>query len=197
VAAAFHARFGCKVHSFYGSSETGGITYDRTGDAALTGRSVGRPLPGVRLVFGRGGRFVVESPAVFTIGNRRRAADRLGAHRPGDLASLTAEGELVLQGRTGRVVKIAGRRINLAEIERALKGIAGVRDALVVPHAGRADALAAAVATDATADQLRSRLRERIAAWKIPKQIVTLPAFPVTARGKTDTAHVRRRLGAG
>ena len=57
VAEAFFAKFGRKVHSFYGSTETGGITFDRSGEAARTGRSVGAPLPGVRLRFGRGGRF--------------------------------------------------------------------------------------------------------------------------------------------
>ena len=31
-----------RIHSFYGSSETGGIAFDRTGEASLTGRSVGR-----------------------------------------------------------------------------------------------------------------------------------------------------------
>ena len=69
VAVAFHARFGRKVHSFYGSSETGGITYDRTGDAALTGRSVGTSLPGVRLMLGRGGRFTVDGAAVCQAGS--------------------------------------------------------------------------------------------------------------------------------
>jgi long-chain acyl-CoA synthetase len=196
VATAFHARFGRKIHSFYGSTETGGITYDRSGEAALMGRSVGTPLPGVRLMFGRGQRFDVVSAAVFTMGNRRRSEDGLGVHRPADLGELTANGELVLKGRAGRFVKIAGRRLNLAEVERVLRQIPGVRDALVVAHSARVDALEAAVATQHSADFLRAALRERIAAWKIPKRIVTMPAFPLTARGKTDTRAVRAMLGS-
>lgn len=187
IAEAFYARFGRKVHSFYGSSETGGITFDRTGDAARTGRSVGTPLPGVRLVFGRGQRFQVESAAVLTLGNRRRSADGHGAHRPADLAELSAEGELVLRGRAGRFVKIAGRRLNLAEVEHAFRQVPGVREAMVVAHSVRADALEAAVATDLSAEVLRTVLQQRIAGWKVPKRILTLPAFPLTARGKTDT----------
>ena len=196
VAMAFHARFGRKVHSFYGSSETGGITYDRDGDAALTGRSVGTPLPGVRLVLGRGGRFLVESAAVFTLGNRRRAADGWGAHRPADLAEISASGELTLLGRAGRAVKIAGRRLDLAEVERALRQLPGVRDAFVMPHTGRAEALAAVVATDESGDALRAALRERLAVWKIPKKIVTVAAFPISARGKIDSARLRTLLYA-
>ncbi|MGH9592078.1 MAG: class I adenylate-forming enzyme family protein, partial [Bryobacteraceae bacterium] len=39
VAQQFHRRYGIKIHNFYGSSETGGICYDRTGHATLTARS--------------------------------------------------------------------------------------------------------------------------------------------------------------
>jgi acyl-coenzyme A synthetase/AMP-(fatty) acid ligase len=197
VAQAFQARFGKKIHSFYGSSETGGIAFDRTGEASLSGRSVGTPMEGVRLIFERGGRFRVESAAVFTLGNRHRGASGWGSHRPADIAELNAAGELVLSGRAGRFVKIAGRRLNLAELEQVLKSLPGVRDALVVPHAERADALAAAVATDRTAEQLRAELRERLPSWKIPKKILVLPSFPITARGKTDSRQLRTRLTEG
>ncbi len=196
VATAFRAKFGRPIHSFYGSSETGGITYDRTGEAALTGRSVGPPLPGVRLVFGKRGRFTVESAAVFTLGNRRRGEGGWGAYQPADIAELTSDGELVLCGRAGRFVKIAGRRLNLAEVERALKSLPGVRDALVAPHGVRADALSAVVASDKTGASVRAQLRERLAPWKIPKRIIVLPAFPVTPRGKTDARQLRERLAA-
>ena len=43
VAAAFSEKFGRPVQNFYGSSETGGICFDRTGEATATGRSVGHP----------------------------------------------------------------------------------------------------------------------------------------------------------
>jgi acyl-coenzyme A synthetase/AMP-(fatty) acid ligase len=194
TAQAFHEKFGKLVHSFYGSSETGGIAYDRTGEASLSARSVGTPLDGVRLTFERGGRFVVESAAVFTIGNRRVSEDGLGRHRPADTAELDADGEVVLRGRVGRFVKIAGRRLNLAEVEQALRTVPGVRDALVEPHAGRTDALAAALAGELPADAVREALRTRLAPWKIPKKIVMLPAFPLTPRGKTDTRRVRAML---
>ncbi|MBL9202574.1 MAG: acyl--CoA ligase [Opitutaceae bacterium] len=189
IATAFRARFGKKIHSFYGSSETGGITYDRTGDAALTGRSVGTALPGVRLTPGRAGTVTITSDAVFTIGNRTP-----GSHRPKDRVAFTAEGEVVLLGRTGRTVKIAGRRLDLAEVERAFRALPGVRDAFVAPHTERAESLAAVVATDEPAEALRTALRERIAAWKVPRKIVTLAAFPLTARGKADTARLRALL---
>lgn len=196
VAQAFRQKFGRSVHNFYGSSETGGISYDRTGDAALTGRSVGTPLDGVMLRWGRGGRFTVASAAVMTLGNRRRSAAGLGEFQMADIGQQTELGELKLIGRVGRVVKIAGRRLDLGEVEGAIKGLPGVRDALVTPYAGRAESLAAAVATELDAEALRAVLREKLAPWKIPKKIVVLPVFPLTARGKTDTARLRALLGA-
>jgi long-chain acyl-CoA synthetase len=184
VAQSFHQKFGLKIHNFYGSSETGGITYDRTGNATLTGASVGRPIPGVRLHFGAGGRFSVASRAV---GGR-------GRFRPADRGQLNARGELVLRGRAGRMVKIGGRRLDLAEVERSVRQMPGVRDALVELHRDRPDTLVAAVATRHTAESLRAWLQGRVAGWKIPRKIVVLAEFPVTLRGKSDTRRLRALL---
>jgi acyl-CoA synthetase (AMP-forming)/AMP-acid ligase II len=184
VATEFFHKFGRKIHNFYGSSETGGITYDRTGDAALTGRSVGRPMLGVKLSFGAGRRFRVASAAV----------TGKGRFRPADRGELNARGELVLLGRAGRMLKIAGRRLDPGEVERALRQLAGVQEAHVAPHGTRADALAAVVASRATGSELREQLRDRLAAWKIPKKIVVVPQFPLTARGKPDLRRLRALL---
>ena len=187
----FHKQFGRKIHNFYGSSETGGISYDSSGDSAALGRGVGLPIPGVRVEFERSGRFTVANGAVFTIGNRRG-----GSHRMPDIGRLDERGELVLLGRAGRFVKIAGRRLNLAEVEAALKRLPGVGDAMVAPHSARADALAAAVLTARSGSEIREALRGRLSPWKIPKKILTFPAFPLTSRGKTDARRLRELLGA-
>jgi acyl-CoA synthetase (AMP-forming)/AMP-acid ligase II len=182
VAAAFAAKFGRRVHGFYGTSETGGISYDRTGEATLAGRSVGPPLTGVRIDWRRGRRFTVASAAVMG----------RGCFSPADRGELNELGELVLRGRAGRLVKIAGRRLDLAEIEAALRAVPGVRDAHAAAHPVRTDALAAVVAAELTPADLRRQLGARLAAWKIPERLVVLPEFPHTARGKID----RRRLEA-
>jgi long-chain acyl-CoA synthetase len=184
VAAAFAARFGIRIHGFYGASETGGIAYDRSGEATLSGRSVGTPMRGVTLDFGSGGRFVVTSPAV--VGR--------GRFSPADRAELNTHGELVLLGRTGRMAKVAGRRVDLAEIEQALRSLPGVRDAFAHMAPGARGALAAAVATRLTALDVRRLLRPRMAAWKIPSRIEALREFPVTPRGKTDAGKLRQLL---
>jgi long-chain acyl-CoA synthetase len=184
TARAFFAKTGRSPQAFYGTSETGGITFDRGGEATRLGRSVGTPLAGVRLRFGRGRRFVVASPAV---GGR-------GEFSPSDHAELNTHGELALLGRAGRMVKIAGRRLDLTELETALRRVPGVRDALAAPHPTRPDELATALATDLPANAVRGALRERLATWKIPRRIIVLPAFPLTARGKTDVRALQTLL---
>jgi acyl-coenzyme A synthetase/AMP-(fatty) acid ligase len=90
-------------------------------------------------------------------------------------------------GRRGTTVKIAGRRVDLAEVSDRLRRLPGVREAWAGVSAGTEPVLGAVVATERTAAELRAALRADIAAWKIPKKLVVVAALPVTARGKTDT----------
>ena len=176
VAAEFAAKFGRRVHAFYGTSETGGICFDRAGEATLKGAGVGAPLRGVRLRWRRGGRFQVVSAAVRGNGN----------FSPPDRAELTAGGEVTLRGRVRRTVKIGGRRLELGEIEAAVKALPGVRDAWATAHPEKADALAVVVAAKIGGPALKALLRGRVASWKVPARWVVVPEFPLTARGKTD-----------
>lgn len=184
IARAFHEKFGLKPHGFYGSSETGGISYDRTGDDTLAGNGVGTALEGVTISPLPGQRIRVCSPAVF----------RNGAHTPADRARIGSDGRIVLLGRTGRMVKVSGRRLDLAELEATLRGLPGITDAFVAPHPDNPEELATILATPLDAQALRTLLRTHLAPWKIPRRIIPVTAFPVTSRGKTDTAALRALL---
>ncbi len=185
VARDFAARFGQKLHGFYGSSETGGIAYDPTGRATLAG-GVGRALRGVKLTALSEARLRVSSAAVLTHGNRRRVGTR-GAWIMPDRVAMDARGGVTLLGRRGTTVKIAGRRVNLTEVSDRLRRLPGVREVWVGVSAGHDPVLGAVVATGRTAVELRADLLADTAAWKIPKKLVVLAALPLTARGKTDT----------
>jgi len=84
-------------------------------------------------------------------------------------------------------VKIAGRRVNLAEVSDRLRRLPGVREAWVGVSGGIEPVLGAVVATESTAAELRAALLADTAAWKIPKKLIVVAALPVTARGKTDS----------
>ena len=113
---------------------------------------------------------------------------------PSDRATFNEHGELVLQGRAGRLVKIAGRRLDLGDLERALRTIPGVNDAFVALHPQNIDELAAVLATSIDAAALRVLLRRELAAWKVPRRVVVVPEFPLTARGKTDARALQALL---
>ncbi len=184
VARDFAARFGRRLHSLYGSSETGGVAYDRTGEATLAG-GVGRALRGVKLTGLSGRRLLVSSAAVLTHGNRRRVG-QLGAWLMPDRVALDGRGGVTLLGRRGTTVKIAGRRVNLAEVADRLRRLPGVREVWVGVSAGADPVLGAVVATRRTVAELRAALLADTAAWKIPKKLIVVAALPVTARGKPD-----------
>ena len=185
VAREFAARFGRRLHSFYGSSETGGIAYDRTGAGTLAGE-VGRAMRGVKLTGLSGARLQVSSAAVLMYGNRRRVGAQ-GAWIMPDRVALNARGGVTLLGRRGTTVKIAGRRVNLAEVSERLRRLPGVREVWAGVSAGADPVLGAVVATDRTVAELRAALLADTAPWKIPKKLLAVAALPVTARGKTDT----------
>jgi len=185
VARNFTARFGRRLHSFYGSSETGGISYDRTGEATLAG-GVGRALRGVKLTGLSGARLRVSSAAVLTHGNRRWIG-QLGAWLMLDRVTRDAHGGVRLLGRRGKTVKIAGRRVNLAEVADRLRRLPGVSEAWAGASAGNDPMLGAVVATGLTATELRAELLADTAAWRVPKRLIVVAALPLTTRGKTDT----------
>ena len=132
-----------------------------------------------------GARLRVSSAAVLTLGNRRRVG-RLGAWLMSDWVAVDARGGLTLLGRRGATVKIAGRRVNLAEVSDRLRRLPGVRDAWVGISAGADPVLGAVVVSGRTAAELRSELLADTAAWKIPKKLLVVAALPLTIRGKPD-----------
>ncbi len=187
VARAFAARFGTSVRNFYGSSETGGICFDRTGAASRSGRAVGRPLPGVEVTVGRDGRIRVAGAAVTTRGGRFTLAD---------VGGWTAAGELRILGRATALANVGGRKVSPLEVERVLRGLRGVTEAWVgvVPGEGR-DYLVAAVESGRT--DVRAELARRLPAWKRPRELRVAAELPRTARGKLDSGAIERWFSAG
>ena len=179
VAVAFRNRFGVPIQNFYGSSETGGICFDRTGEATLTGRSVGAPLLGVEIRLDSERRVTVRSAAVVAPGE----------HTLADLGTWTNAGELALTGRAGTLANIGGKKVSPLEVERALRALPGVSDAWVEVQAraaGEGDFLLAAVETEKSFSEIRHALAERLPLWQVPRRLWVTPHLPRTVRGKLD-----------
>lgn len=194
VAREFHARHGVRLHNFYGSSETGGITYDKTGDATLRG-GVGRALHDVKLRIIEPAHLEASSAAVFTHRNRRSRGKRHGRWRMSDLVQMNSRGEVTLLGRRGQTVKISGRRVNLTDVVTRLRAISGVADAWAGISQEGEPVLGAVVATTLSVPNLRAVLHPDTAPWKIPKKWIVVSSLPLTARGKPDTRAMQDMIG--
>ena len=104
-------------------------------------------------------------------------------YRTGDLVRRRPDGAVEFLGRLDHQVKIRGFRVEPGEIEAALMALPGVREAVVMT---REEHLAAYVAGDATVEELRRSLRERLPDYMVPASFVVLKALPLTPNGKVD-----------
>jgi amino acid adenylation domain-containing protein len=123
-------------------------------------------------------------------------------YRSGDAAREIAGQGLVFQGRLDTQVKIRGNRIELEEVEHVVQACSHAALCAVmawpVDEAGRAGGLIAFV-TNAHGDaaQILQACRQRLPAYAVPQQIVTLDALPVNVNGKIDRKALAARCASG
>jgi malonyl-CoA/methylmalonyl-CoA synthetase len=173
---------------------------------------VGQPLPGVevRLVDdedrpvpeGTPGEIQVRGPTVFA-GYWRRPEETAAAFtsdgwfRTGDLA-VVEDGAWRILGRASvDILKTGGEKVSALEIEDALRAHEAVEDCAVVgvPDADWGERVCAAVVVRPSAElspeELRAFARERLAPYKVPKEIRCVRDLPRNAMGKVTKPAVR------
>src|SRR6202035_852693 len=105
----------------------------------------------------------------------------------GDLARYRVTGELEFLGRLDHQVKIRGLRVELGEVEWALRSHPAVREAVVVAwEVGGNRRLVGYVSGEVTGESLRAHLRQRLVEAMVPWQFVALASLPRTPSGKID-----------
>jgi len=113
---------GLKIHNFYGASECGGISMDRTEVPRESADDVGTPLNGVEVTVGNGGRLQVKSGGV-ALGYDVERGDDLscgGIYLTRDLGGIDEEGRIHLTGTLGGAINVAGRKVSPAKVEAAI-----------------------------------------------------------------------------
>ncbi len=198
TAAQFRRTYGQPLHAFYGSSECGGICYDREGGAAERG-TVGTPVEGARVSLLPPGEsaetegvVVVESPGVGEL-YLPMADERLRAGRfeTSDIG-VWSGGELTLLRRIDRVINVRGRKVDPSEVETVLADLTGVAEVVVFGTAspnGTDEVVRAVVVCPSIRPDVRhltAWCRHRLADHKVPRSIVFVDAMPRTSRGKVD-----------
>ncbi|HTZ44781.1 MAG TPA: amino acid adenylation domain-containing protein [Jatrophihabitans sp.] len=210
---------GTVLENQYGPTETHLLTsFPMTGDPQLFPElpPIGRPITGVELLLlddrlrqvPDGGRGELYARGLCLadgyLGQPELTAERFSyrdgvrIYRTGDLATRLPGGELVWLGRADSQVKVRGFRVELAEVELAIR--AGSRknpalaDVAVIARsrATGADAFLVAYLIGDPAqldiEELRGYLHGALPGYMVPSYFEWVPAFPRTASGKRDDA---------
>ena len=200
LAEAWRRATGVRIVRGYGSTELfRPISYLAAEPADLPD-SVGRAVPGVTL------RLVddelwIRTPAAMD-GYLRAPEDTAtvladGWFKTGDLATISPEGYVTIVGRKRELILRGGYSVVPAEVEAALLGHPAVAEAAVVgvAHAGLGEDVAAFVTlrpgAAAAPEALIAFCRERLAAYKYPRQVTIVEALPKSATGKILKAKLR------
>lgn len=120
-------------------------------------------------------------------------------YRTGDLVRrLPGTGDLEYVGRKDAQVKIRGVRVELAEVEQALRRVDGVADSAVVVEQGHGSARLAAYVSPAHLDpgDLRRALERTLPKEFVPSRIVPLGLIPRDANGKVELAALAKPLAS-
>lgn len=122
-----------------------------------------------------------------------RTAERFVHHeglrwyRTGDMARYWPDGTIEFLGRADHQVQIRGYRVELGEVETALRAAPGVRHAVAAVVGTSAPKLVAAVTGFAgSVDELLATLPDLLPGYMIPTRIQLLDQMPLTANGKLD-----------
>ena len=183
---------GLKLHNFYGSSECGGIAYDRSSEPRTDAALAGTAMDGVRLSVNQDGCLVVEGANVGA-GYLPTDDDTLDGARfvTSDLVEIV-DGRVLMRGRLSDAINIAGRKLNPADVEAALLAFPGVEHAVVfgVPSGDVArceEAVACVNVPGATSDPagLTEWLGHRLPLWQVPRKIWFCNELHTDCRGKT------------
>ncbi|GII04762.1 non-ribosomal peptide synthetase [Planobispora takensis] len=204
-----HARF----HNWYGPTESTvcvvGGAFDGVWRRPLP---IGRPLRGCRAHIldeemnecppGVPGELFIGGPQVGRgyLGRPGLTADRFvpdpfseepGArlYRTGDHVAWEDDGSIAFMGRLDRQVKVQGQRVEIGEVESALRAHPGVLQA-VVDFAG--ELVAYVTPRDAPGlAALREDLSVRLPSYMLPSRLVRLDLLPLNSSGKVDLAALK------
>ncbi|EGD54065.1 long-chain-fatty-acid--CoA ligase [Gordonia neofelifaecis] len=201
----FEAAFDAAILEGYGLSETSPVACFNHPDRPRKPGTIGTPIEGVemRIVDAEGNETGVDEPGEVQIKGHNimkgywnlpeataEAIDADGWFSSGDVGAKDADGYYRIVDRTKDMIIRGGMNVYPREVEEVLYEHPAVAAAAVIgiPHESLGEDIGAAVelkaGVEVTVDELREYVKERVAAYKYPRQIWFLDALPTGATGK-------------
>ena len=177
----------------------GSVGLTRPGEVAVMDADDRVAAPGVE------GEVVARGVVVFDGYENDASANRSafvdGWYRTGDLGYFDADGYLFLTGRIKEMINRGGQKISPGEIDDALLAHPKVlaASAFPVPHRTLGEVAAAAVVLEdgSLVDEkaLLGFLRDKLAAYKVPRRLVFVDEIPKGPTGKVQRHKLADALG--
>lgn len=204
--------WGPVIYEFYGSTESGAVTFANSEDALKKPGTVGKIAPGAELRFiGDDGQILpqgeigeiysrIAGNPDFTYHNKpekRAEIDRDGFITSGDVGYLDADGYVFICDRKRDMVISGGVNIYPAEIESALHALPGVHDCAVfgIPDEEFGESLMAVIEPQPGVvldlAKVRTDLKKALADYKVPKQMEIQSNLPREDSGKIFKRRLR------
>jgi amino acid adenylation domain-containing protein/non-ribosomal peptide synthase protein (TIGR01720 family) len=217
----WHNKTGISLFNYYGPTETSIYVLGYQTDSSDNSVHIGKPLPNTQaylldnthhlVPFGSIGEICIGGVGLARgylnredltkekfITNPYNPSERL--YRTGDLGRWREDGNLEYLGRIDDQVKIRGYRIELGEIEQAISSHKASGQAVVIARAinnATDKELIAYTTGEATAEELKSYLKERLPSYMVPNYYVKLESIPLTSNGKVDRKALPDPEGTG
>ncbi len=202
--------FGDVLYNLYGSTEVGWASIATPAELRAAPGTAGRPPRGtiVRIYDEAGhevprggtGRMFVGNELMFegyTGGGTKASLD--GLMSTGDLGYFDSEGRLFVAGRDDEMIVSGGENVFPREVEDVLADHDAVEEAAVigVDDEKFGQRLVAFVVlradAEATAKELQDHVRDHLARFKVPREVVFVDALPRNAAGKVLKRELRAR----
>jgi fatty-acyl-CoA synthase len=206
--------FGPVIYNLYGSTEVAYATIADPDQLAIEPGCVGTPVPGavVRILddggrpvaSGRAGRIFVGNKVQFegyTGGGTKEIVD--GLMSSGDVGHFDEHGFLFVDGRDDDMIVSGGENVFPGEVEEQLARHPAVEEAAAigVPDQRFGQRLCAFVVVrdghSVTEDELKDWVRENLARYKSPRDVVFVEALPRNPTGKVLKRELRARAAKG
>jgi len=186
----FQKKTGLGITEIYGSTETGGIASRSISEHTESWKPadvVSWKISGKRLSI----------QSAFASPEMERDAD--GFCVTGDEVQQEKGNRFVLLGRADGIVKVAGKRVDLLDVQNKILELPTVRDAVVIAlpaEKGRESVIAALVAGNLTEIQLKKMMQEKLEPYAMPRRIKIVSSITRTATGKTDFRRIEQIFSA-